>query len=156
MDVKSILVLMDKMNQIGLSRIEVTEKDFSVKLERMITPDYSATVSAAPTHSNAAQIHANASDPSRHAVQAPAAPAEKPAGHELKSPIVGTFYASSSPDSPPFVSIGQFVKKGDVVCVIEAMKMFNEIQSDFDGVVKDICVKNGDTLEFGQCIMIIG
>lgn len=76
-------------------------------------------------------------------------------GNVVKSPIVGTFYASSAPDKPPFVTVGQSVKKGDVLMIIESMKLMNEVQSEFDGVVQEIFVKNGDAVEFDQPIMNI-
>ena len=81
--------------------------------------------------------------------------AEIPAGNVVKAPIVGTFYAASAPDKPPFVTVGQQVKKGDVLMIIESMKLMNEVQSDFDGTVAEILVKNGDPVEFDQPIMII-
>ncbi len=73
----------------------------------------------------------------------------------VKSPIVGTFYAASAPDKPPFVTVGQQVKKGDVIMIIESMKLMNEVQSEFDGTVAEILVKNGEAVEFDQPIMII-
>lgn len=88
---------------------------------------------------------------------APVPAAEKKAsGNTVKSPIVGTYYASPAPDKPPFVRVGQRVKKGDTLMIIESMKLMNEIQSDFDGEVKEILVNNGDAVEFDQPIMIIG
>lgn len=85
------------------------------------------------------------------------APAAAPqvSGNVVKSPIVGTFYAAASPDKPPFVTVGQQVKKGDVLMIIESMKLMNEVQSDFDGTVAEILVKNGEAVEFDQPIMII-
>lgn len=85
------------------------------------------------------------------------AQAEAPAvsGNVVKSPIVGTFYAASAPDKPPFVTVGQQVKKGDVIMIIESMKLMNEVQSEFDGTVAEILVKNGEAVEFDQPIMII-
>lgn len=77
-------------------------------------------------------------------------------GNKVLSPIVGTFYSAPSPKDSPFVSVGSQVKKGDVIFIIESMKVMSEIQSEFDGVVKEICVSNGDPIEFGQTIMIIG
>jgi acetyl-CoA carboxylase biotin carboxyl carrier protein len=93
------------------------------------------------------------------AATAAAAIAETPAevsGHIVKSPMVGTFYRSSAPGSPPFVEIGSNVKEGDTLCIIEAMKLLNEIESDFAGVVKQILVENGQPVEFGQPLFIIG
>lgn len=95
------------------------------------------------------------------AAAVPAAKSEAPceeqvSGNVVKSPIVGTFYAASAPDKPPFVKVGQQVKQGDVLFIIESMKVMNEVQSEFDGVVKEIKVNNGDALEFDQPVMIIG
>ncbi len=88
--------------------------------------------------------------------QSEAVPAEKAvSGNVVKAPIVGTFYAASSPDKPPFVKVGQQVKKGDVIMIIESMKLMNEVQSDFDGTVAEILVKNGEAVEYDQPIMII-
>ena len=78
-----------------------------------------------------------------------------PDGNVVKAPIVGTFYAASAPDKPPFVKVGQQVKKGDVLMIIESMKLMNEVQSDFDGTVTEVLVKNGDPVEYDQPIMII-
>lgn len=77
-------------------------------------------------------------------------------GNVVKSPIIGTFYSASAPDKAPFVTVGSTVKQGDVLFIIESMKVMNEVQSEFDGTVKEILVKNGDTLEFDQPVMIIG
>ena len=91
----------------------------------------------------------------------PAAPAEtpavpqKPADKSIKAPLVGTFYAAPSPDQPPFVQVGDTVKKGDVVLIIESMKLMNEVTSDVDGVVQEILVKNGDAVEYDQPLMIL-
>ena len=78
-----------------------------------------------------------------------------PSGNVVKAPLVGTFYAASAPDKPPFVTVGKRVKKGDVLMIIESMKLMNEVQSDFDGVVEEILVNNGQAVEFDQPIMII-
>ena len=92
---------------------------------------------------------------------APAAPAETPAapkapaGKAIKAPLVGTFYAAPSPDQPPFVQVGDTVKKGDVVLIIESMKLMNEVTSDVEGVVQEILVKNGDAVEYDQLLMIL-
>ena len=89
---------------------------------------------------------------------APAAPpavSQKPAGKSIKAPLVGTFYAAPSPDQPPFVQVGDTVKKGDVVLIIESMKLMNEVTSDVEGVVQEILVKNGDAVEYDQPLMIL-
>ncbi len=91
------------------------------------------------------------------AAEVSAKPAAKavPSGNVVKAPIVGTFYAASAPDKPPFVTVGQQVRKGDVLMIIESMKLMNEIQSDYDGTVAEIFVQNGDSVEYDQPIMII-
>ncbi|MDE6762841.1 MAG: acetyl-CoA carboxylase biotin carboxyl carrier protein [Oscillospiraceae bacterium] len=91
----------------------------------------------------------------QQSVQTAAAEAPAVSGNVVKSPIVGTFYAASAPDKPPFVTVGQQVKKGDVIMIIESMKLMNEVQSEFDGTVAEILVKNGEAVEFDQPIMII-
>ncbi len=99
-----------------------------------------------------------AAAPTAAAVSAPAenaAPAPAISGNVVKAPIVGTFYAAPSPDDAPFVTVGKSVKKGDVIFIIESMKVMSEVTSDFDGVVKEILVKNGDALEFDQPVMIL-
>lgn len=82
--------------------------------------------------------------------------ASETAGNVIKAPLVGTFYAAPSPDQPPFVQVGDSVKKGDVIMIIESMKLMNEVQSDTDGVVKEILVQNGDPVEYDQPLMVIG
>lgn len=89
------------------------------------------------------------------AADVPASGAAVPCGNVVKAPLVGTFYAASAPDKPPFVTVGKRVKKGDVLMIIESMKLMNEVQSDFDGVVEEILVSNGQAVEFDQPIMII-
>lgn len=89
------------------------------------------------------------------AAQASASASQTVSGNVVKSPIVGTFYAASSPDKAPFVTIGQQVKKGDVLMIIESMKLMNEVQSEFDGTIAEILVKNGEAVEYDQPIMII-
>ena len=94
--------------------------------------------------------------PAIPAPEKPCEPApEKPSGNVVKSPVVGTYYSAPAPDKDPFVKVGSTVKKGDVIMIIESMKLMNEIQSEFDGTVKEILVRNGDAVEYDQPIMII-
>ena len=106
-----------------------------------------------------APVIAAAPAPAATAPQAAAAPApakeEVKKGKPLTSPMVGTFYTAPSPDAKPFIEVGQTVKQGDVVCIVEAMKLMNEIESEFSGTVTEICVKNGQPVEFGQVLMYI-
>ncbi len=146
MNIKQIRELAQIVSENGLSAIEVAEGENRVRIERAV---------AAP-----AAVPAVVSMPAPAA--APTAPAPAPAAEEtnvdfnrtreIKSPMVGVFYAAPSPDAKPFVEVGSKVKKGDIVCIVEAMKLMNEITAEFDGEVVDICVHNGDVVEYGQTL----
>jgi len=147
MDIRKVKKLIELLEESGIAEIEITEGEESVRISR-----YSA--GPAPVM----MTHAHA--PAAHAAAAPAAPAAPavpalPAGHAVKSPMVGTFYRSPSPGTKAFVEVGQAVKEGEVLCIIEAMKMMNQIESDKAGVVKAILANNGDPVEFGQPLFII-
>ena len=133
-----------------LGKIEIKSGDFELCIEGRKCP-------APPAHMPMPFMGAPAMQPSP--VAETAAPvqekAEQLSGNVVKSPIVGTFYAAPSPDKAPFVKVGDAVKKGDVIMIIESMKLMNEIQSDFDGTVAEILVNNGDAVEFDQPIMVI-
>lgn len=143
MNIKQIRELAQIAQENGLSAIEITEGDSHVRLERAAM---SAAVPVAPA----------TPAPVAPAVSAPAPAAETNVDfnrtREIKSPMVGVFYAAPSPDAKPFVAVGSKVKKGDVVCIVEAMKLMNEISAEFDGEVVDVCVHNGDVVEFGQTL----
>ena len=146
MNIKQIRELAQIVSENGLSAIEVAEGENRVRIERAV---------AAP-----AAVPAVVSMPAPMA--APTAPAPAPAAEEtnvdfnrtreIKSPMVGVFYAAPSPDAKPFVEVGSKVKKGDIVCIVEAMKLMNEISAEFDGEVVDVCVHNGDVVEYGQTL----
>lgn len=145
MDIKWIEELARVLREHDLTALEVQEGEKSVKLERKASAEYS---SAADSSAAAA---AAAGKGSSHFVTAgaePAAPAGK--GTLVTSPTVGVFYAASSPDSKPFVEVGDEVKKGDILCIIEAMKLMNEIPAETDGVIQEICAENGQVVEYGQ------
>lgn len=132
--------LMDKMTEKGFDELEYSCEDFEIKLVKnrpAAAPTAAPAVMAAPT-----------------AAPVAAAAATKP-GNIVKSPIVGTFYAAPAPDKAPFVTVGKQVKKGDVIMIIESMKLMNEVQSEFDGTVEEIMVANGEAVEFDQPIMRI-
>lgn len=141
MEFKHVLELIEKIENSSITNLELTEKEFTLKLGKG-----SAVSSVKP-------------DSVPQNVPATAMPEEKKEpvlkGNIVTAPIVGTFYQSSSPDKEPFVKVGQTVQEGDIVCIIEAMKLFNEVQSDYSGVVKKILVQDGDLMEYGQPIMII-
>jgi len=149
MDIRKIKKLIDLIQESDVAEIEIHEGEESVRISRNGTsaPVMMAAPVAAPV---AAAAPAAASAP---AVEA--APAGPNTANAVKSPMVGTFYRSSSPESASFVEVGQTVAAGDVICIIEAMKMFNQIESDRSGTVKAILVENGHPVEFDEPLFII-
>lgn len=140
--------LADIVNEKELGEITITAGNSSVTVKgRKCPPPPPAGMPAAFAQSAPVQAVQTA--------QTAQAAAPAVSGNVVKSPIVGTFYAASAPDKPPFVTVGQQVKKGDVIMIIESMKLMNEVQSEFDGTVAEILVKNGEAVEFDQPIMII-
>ena len=142
MDLRKLKTLIDLVAESGVSELEVTEGEDKVRIVKNPAPI------AAPLQ----QVYAAAP---AAAPAAEAAPAE-PTGHAVKSPMVGTFYRSPTPGADSFVKIGDTVKEGQTLCIIEAMKLLNEIESDKSGVVKEILCENGQGIEFGQALFIIG
>ena len=144
MDLRKIKTLIDLVQESGIAELEITEGEEKVRISRHGTappaPQYFQAPPAAPAIAPAAP---------------PAPVVAEPIGHTLKSPMVGTFYRSPSPGSSSFVEIGQTVTKGQTLCIIEAMKLLNEIESDAAGIVKSILVENGQPVEYGQPLFII-
>ncbi len=154
MDLRKLKTLIDLVAESGVSELEVTEGEDKVRIVKNPAPvaaPVQQVYAAAPT---AAPTPAPTSAPPA-APAAEAAPAE-PTGHAVKSPMVGTFYRSPTPGADSFVKIGDTVKEGQTLCIIEAMKLLNEIESDKSGVVKEILCENGQGVEFGQALFIIG
>ncbi|MDR2196140.1 MAG: acetyl-CoA carboxylase biotin carboxyl carrier protein [Gallionellaceae bacterium] len=153
MDLRKLKTLIDLVENSGIAELEISEGEERVRISR------ASSVAAAPAPQTfyAAAPHAPAAPQGAAPAPAaePAAPAE-PDGHAVKSPIVGSFYRSPSPGANPFVEVGQTVKTGDTLCIIEAMKLLNEIKADASGVIKAILVENGQPVEFGQPLFIIG
>ena len=147
MDIRKVKKLIELLESSGIDEIEIAEGEESIRISRH------AKAMAAPAP--LAAHYAPAAAPAAAAPVAAAPVAEIPAGHTVRSPMVGTFYAGPSPSSPNFVAIGQQVKKGDVICIIEAMKMMNQIEADQSGVVQAILVKDGEPVEFDQQLVII-
>ncbi len=149
MDLRKLKKLIDLVEQSGITELEITEGEEKVKIVKSgQAPAAVAAPAAAP-----------ASPPPARGI-AVAAPAPDPAdvaaqGHVLKSPMVGTFYRTPSPDAKPFAEVGQNVKEGQIICIIEAMKLMNEIECDKSGTVKAILVENGQPVEYGQPLFII-
>lgn len=147
MDLRKLKTLIDLVSESDISELEITEAEGKVRIVKGGAQSVVYT-QAAP-----------AAAPAAVAAAAPAAIAEvaaAPTGHQVKSPMVGTFYGASSPGAAPFVAVGDAVKKGQTVCIIEAMKLLNEIEADADGVITQILAQNGDPVEFGQPLFIIG
>ena len=156
MDLRKLKKLIDLVQESGIAELEITEGEEKVK----IVKGGMVTVSATPVTS-APAIAPPIAPPAAAApaVAAPAAPAEPAAGqegHVVKAPMVGTFYRSPSPDAKAFVEVGQPIKEGQTICIIEAMKLMNEIEADASGTVKAILVENGQPVEYGQPLFIIG
>ena len=146
MDLRKIKTLIELVENSGIAELEIKEGEEFVRISRSSTAVQH--VYAAPQQ-HAAPATASAATP---AAAAPAAPE----GHVVKSPMVGSFYRSPSPGSKAFVDVGQTVSAGDTLCIIEAMKLLNEIESDHSGVIKAILVESGQPVEFGQPLFIIG
>lgn len=153
MDLRKLKTLIDLVAESGIAELEITEGDGKVRIVKFSqstqpVPVYEHVVPAVPA-APAAPAAAAATP------EAPAAPAA-PAGHVVKAPMVGTFYRAPNPGAAPFVEVGQTVKEGDPLCIIEAMKLLNEIEADKAGVIKEILVENGEPVEYGQPLFIIG
>jgi len=164
MDLRKIKKLIDLLQESQLTEIEIKEGEESVRLTRNVaiaaaSPGYAAVapLAAATPAPPVMPMHSpvDAATGGRRESAAPAAPA-LPEGHVVKSPMVGTFYASPSPDKPAFVSVGQTVQVGDALGIIEAMKMFNTIEADAAGTVLAVVAENGQPVEFDQPLFVIG
>ena len=156
MDLRKLKKLIDLVQESGIAELEITEGEEKVKIVKggMVSVS-AAAVAPAPAAAAPAPAPAAAAAPAAPAA-APAEPAAGQEGHVLKAPMVGTFYRSSSPDAKPFVEVGQPIKEGQTICIIEAMKLMNEIEADASGTVKAILVENGQPVEYGQPLFIIG
>jgi len=157
MDLRKLKTLIDLVAESGISELEITEGDGRVRIVKSqpATAMYHATLPAtAPGFPAGAPASAAVTAGPAPAVAAPPAP-EQPSGHIVKSPMVGTFYRSAQPGADPFVAVGSQVKEGDTLCIIEAMKLMNEIEADKSGTIKAVLVDNGSPVEFGQPLFAI-
>lgn len=151
MDIRKIKKLIELLEESDVEELEIKEGDDSVRISRR--REQVASPAMMPHYAQPPQ--------QQQAAPAPAAAAEKPAdepaarGHVIKSPMVGTFYEAASPTAKAFVTVGQTIKAGDVVCIVEAMKMMNQIEADKSGTVSEILVENGQPVEFDQPLFII-
>jgi acetyl-CoA carboxylase biotin carboxyl carrier protein len=155
MDLRKLKTLIDLVSESGISELEVTEGEGKVRIVKNAPPVYvQPSASFAPQYAQAAPA---AGGEAPAAAAAPATPAAAaPQGHVVTSPMVGTFYRAPSPGADPFVQVGDTVKEGQTICIIEAMKLLNEIESDKSGVVKEILVENGQAVEYGQPLFVVG
>jgi acetyl-CoA carboxylase biotin carboxyl carrier protein len=154
MDIRKVKKLIELLEESGIAEIEITEGEESVRISRY------------PNEAPAAPVVAHAAAPAPAAAPAaatqppapnPAAPAgEETTGHKILAPMVGTFYRSSSPEAEPFAKVGDKINAGDTLCIIEAMKMMNQIESDVSGTVLSVEVENGEPIEFGQVLFVVG
>lgn len=158
MDLRKLKTLIDLVAESDISELEVTEGESKVRIVKNAAAAAPNQVVMMPAQAHAPAAHAPAPAVAAAPVAAAPAPVAEaaPAGHVVKSPMVGTFYRSSAPGSAPFVDIGATVKEGDTLCIIEAMKLLNEIDADASGTIKQILVENGQPVEFGQPLFIIG
>lgn len=150
MDLRKLKTLIDLVSESNISELEITEAEGKVRIVKGGEPAPVQYVQAVPA---AAAAVASPGGPAP--APAPAAAAAEPAGHTVKSPMVGTFYRAASPGAPSFVEVGKQVKEGDTLCIIEAMKILNEIEADKSGTVTKILGENGQAVEYGQPLFII-
>lgn len=154
MDLRKLKTLIDLVAESGISELEVTEGDGKVRIVKQ-PPQIVAAPMAMPQLQALPVAAAPAVGAAPAAAVVDAAP-QLPAGHVVTSPMVGTFYRAPSPGAAPFVNVGDAVKEGQTVCIIEAMKLLNEIECDKAGVIKEILVENGQAVEYGQPLFVIG
>ena len=154
MDLRKLKKLIDLVQESGIGEIEITEGEEKVRISRQLAA--SPMLMAAPTMQHMmAPAGMPATGPSAMPPAASAPAPAEPTGHALKSPMVGTFYRAPSPGAPAFAEVGQTVSKGQTLCIIEAMKLLNEIESDVAGTIKAILVENGQPVEYGQPLFLI-
>ena len=150
MDLRKLKTLIELVETSGIAELEIQEGEERVRITRTLAPSGQTLM----LQQSPAAAALPAAPPAPAAAAPPADPVE-PEGHVVKSPIVGTFYRAASPASKSFVEIGDTVKEGDTLCIIEAMKLMNEIEADASGVVKSILVENGQPVEFGQPLFVL-
>ncbi|MEJ2298529.1 MAG: acetyl-CoA carboxylase biotin carboxyl carrier protein [Woeseiaceae bacterium] len=152
MDIRKVKKLSELLDDSGIAEIEITEGDDSVRISRYAA---GAPAMAAPAVAPAPPAPPAAAASAPNPAQPAPAEAKEEDGFEVTAPMVGTFYAASSPGAAPYVQVGDRVSEGDTLCIIEAMKMMNQIEADVSGVVKSIRIQNGEPVEFGQVLFVI-
>ena len=152
MDLRKLKTLIDLVAESDIAELEVTEGESKVRIVKSSATPHNQLVMMQPQAMPQQQAPSAVPAPAA----APVAVEAAPTGHVVKSPMVGTFYRAASPGSAPFVDVGASVKEGETLCIIEAMKLLNEIDADASGVIQQILVENGQPVEFGQPLFIIG
>ena len=152
MDLRKLKTLIELVETSGIAELEIQEGEERVRITRALAPSAQTEMMHAPMAAAPSPVPAAAA-----AMPGPvAAAAEEPSGHVVKSPMVGTFYRAASPGAKTFVEVGDTVKEGDTLCIVEAMKLMNEIEADASGVVKAVLAENGQPVEFGQPLFLLG
>jgi acetyl-CoA carboxylase biotin carboxyl carrier protein len=152
MDLRKLKKLIDLVEESGIAELEITEGEEKVRISKSVS---SAQSQVAATGIQGSQPGAQAAVSGAAAAPATIPATNLPEGHVVKSPMVGTFYRSSAPGAKPFVDVGQTVKEGDTLCIIEAMKLLNEIESDASGIIKAVLAENGQPVEYGEPLFVI-
>ncbi|MEY2730714.1 MAG: hypothetical protein RL584_1840 [Pseudomonadota bacterium] len=156
MDLRKLKTLIDLVSESNISELEITEAEGKVRIVKAGASAVAVpAVIAAPLAAAAPAAAAATAAPAPAGAAPEPAPAAEPAGHAVKSPMVGTFYRAASPGAKPFAEVGQQIKEGEAICIIEAMKIMNEIEADKTGTITQILCENGQAVEFGQPLFII-
>jgi acetyl-CoA carboxylase biotin carboxyl carrier protein len=156
MDLRKLKTLIELVQESGIAELEVTEGEEKVRITRTVANQAIPMMQyAAPMMAQGAMPVAGTAPMAAAAAAPVAAPPAEPAGHGVKSPMVGTFYRAPAPGAKPFVEVGSTVAVGDTICIIEAMKLMNEIECDKAGVVKSILIESGQAVEYGQTLVVI-
>jgi len=156
MDIRKVKKLIELLDESGIAEIEITEGEEAVRISRYPTGAAAAPAPVyAPPPLAASPPQAAAPPPAPASAPEPAAAPPEEDGFRVSAPMVGTFYSSSSPGAAPYVQVGDRISEGDTLCIIEAMKMMNQIEADVSGVIKSIRVQNGEPVEYGQTLFVI-
>ncbi|MEO1202149.1 MAG: acetyl-CoA carboxylase biotin carboxyl carrier protein [Pseudomonadota bacterium] len=155
MDIRKVKKLIELLDESGIAEIEITEGEESVRISRYAQGAPVVAAAPAPVAALPAAAPAPAAPAAAPAADAPEASEPEEDGQEITAPMVGTFYTAASPGAAPYVQVGDRVNEGDVLCIIEAMKMMNQIEAEVSGVVKSIRVQNGEAVEYGQVLLVI-
>lgn len=156
MDLRKLKTLIDLVSESNVSELEITEAEGKVRIVKSAPAAVAQVMAVAPAAPvSLAPVQPAVDASAAMAAAAAAAPVAEPSGHIVKSPMVGTFYRSSSPGAKAFAEVGQSIKEGETICIVEAMKILNEIEADKSGTITQILVENGQAVEYGQPLFVI-